>query len=93
MPTRAYLLATAERAIKTAVQTALALIGTDAAGVASLDWSTIGSTVALAVLVSLLTSLGGIKLSPGAGPAAFGPEAVVEQPARGANGSAPGRHG
>lgn len=71
-----YLLATLERAIKTATQVFLALIGTNATGITDVDWAGVGSAVALATLVSLVTSLGGIKLAPGDGPAAFGPETV-----------------
>lgn len=72
-----YLLAMLERAIKTAAQTALALITTDAAGLGEIDWALTLSAVALASLASILTSLLSISLVPGTkGPAAFGPEAV-----------------
>ncbi|GAB3042283.1 holin [Sediminivirga luteola] len=50
--------ATAERAIKTAAQTAIALIGTDQVGILDLDWSQICSVVATAVVLSFLTSVG-----------------------------------
>lgn len=75
--TRDYLLATIERAIKTAAQTALALIGTNATGITDIDWVGVGSATALAVVVSLLTSLAGVKLTPGDGPAMFGPEKIA----------------
>lgn len=71
-----YVLATLERAIKTAVQVFLALVGTNATGITDVDWAGVGSAVALATLVSVVTSLGSIKLTPGDGPAAFGPETV-----------------
>lgn len=48
------------RAIKTAAQTAVALIGTNAVGVTDVDWLVIGSAALLAAIVSLLTSTGGI---------------------------------
>lgn len=84
---RDYLLAMLERAIKTAAQTALAMLGADAgglgrsaAGLGDLDLRLIGSVVALATLASILTSLASIKLVPGTkGPAAFGPESVEHE--------------
>ena len=42
-----------ERAIRTAAQTAIALIGTDQVGVLALDWSQIGSVVATATIMVL----------------------------------------
>jgi hypothetical protein len=49
--------ATFERAVKTAAQACVALIGTGAVGVTSLDWAQIGSVALTAAVVSLLTSL------------------------------------
>lgn len=51
-------IAAAERAIKTAAQTAIALIGTDQVGILDLDWGQVGSVVATAVVLSVLTSVG-----------------------------------
>ena len=48
---------TAERAIKTAAQTAIAAIGTTVT-LGGIDWRVVGSTVAMATLLSVLTSLG-----------------------------------
>lgn len=48
------------RAIKTAAQTAVALIGTNAIGVTGVDWVAVASAAALAAVVSLLTSVAGI---------------------------------
>lgn len=48
-----------ERAIRTAAQTAIALIGTDQVGVLALDWAQIGSVVATATILSLLMSVAG----------------------------------
>lgn len=78
--TRNYLLAMLERAIKTAAQTALALIGTNATGVTDVDWAGVGSAVALAVVLSVLTSVAGITLTSTPGPALFGPEKVPTPP-------------
>jgi hypothetical protein len=77
--TKAYLLAMLERAIKTAAQTLVALIGTNATGVTDVDWPGVASAVGLAVVLSVATSLAGITLTSKAGPAAFGPE-TVNQP-------------
>lgn len=47
----------AERAVKTAAQAVLALVTTDVTGITDLDFSQAGSVAALAVLVSILTSI------------------------------------
>ena len=51
--------ATGERAVKTAAQTGIALIGTDQVGILNLDWAQIGSVTATAVILSILTSIVG----------------------------------
>lgn len=48
------------RGVKTAAQTALALIGTNAIGITEVDWLAVGSASLLALVVSLLTSTGGL---------------------------------
>ena len=48
------------RAIKTVAQTAVAIIGTNAIGITEVNWVGVASGAALAGIVSLLTSLGGI---------------------------------
>ena len=48
------------RAIKTAAQTGVALFGTGMAGVLDVDWVQFASVVALAAIMSLLTSLAGL---------------------------------
>lgn len=52
--------AAAVRAIKTAAQTAAALIGTGALGILDVDWVGVASGSALAAVLSVLTSLGGL---------------------------------
>lgn len=46
-----------ERAIKTFAQTALATIGVGAAGILEVDWVNVLSVSALALVMSLLTSV------------------------------------
>lgn len=48
------------RAIKTAAQTAVALIGTGAVGFTDLDWARIASVAGVAAALSLLTSVAGL---------------------------------
>lgn len=51
---------TVVRAVKTGAQTAVALIGTNAVNVVSLDWAQIVGISATAMVVSVLTSIAGI---------------------------------
>lgn len=60
--------AAGERAIKTAAQTAVALVGTGAIGVLDVDWVGITSGSALAAILSILTSIGSDAITHGAGP-------------------------
>ena len=48
------------RAIKTAAQTGVALIGTGAVGFTALDWVRIASVAGVAAVLSLLTSIAGL---------------------------------
>lgn len=52
-----------ERAVKTAAQTAVALIGTGMVGWLEVDWLQIVSVSAVAAAVSVLTSIGSEPLS------------------------------
>lgn len=53
---KAFLKDMAERAIKTASQTAIATIGTSTV-LGEINWLTVGSTVAVATIISVLTSV------------------------------------
>jgi len=57
--TKQWLKAAGIRALKTVAQTAIATIGTTAM-LTEVNWAVIGSTAALAGILSLLTSLGGL---------------------------------
>ena len=48
------------RAVKTVAQTAVALIGTNAAGITDIDWLAVASASAVSGIVSLLTSVAGL---------------------------------
>jgi len=48
------------RALKTAAQTAVALIGTGVVGFTDLDWLKIASVAGVAAVLSLLTSIAGL---------------------------------
>lgn len=48
------------RAVKTAAQTAVALIGTGTVGFTDLDWVQIASISGVAAVLSLLTSVAGL---------------------------------
>ena len=52
------------RAVRTMAQTAVALIGTNAAGILAVDWVSVASASALAGVVSILMSIGGLPEVP-----------------------------
>lgn len=62
------------RAVKTAAQTAVSLIGTGAVGFTDLDWVQIASVAGVAAVVSLLTSVAGLpEVADGKSPLASAP--------------------
>ncbi|PKZ14035.1 holin [Alloscardovia omnicolens] len=60
---RAFWLDTLERAIKTGAQVLVALIGTGTLGILQVDWLNAFSVTALAVIVSVLTSIASVGAS------------------------------
>lgn len=57
--------ATVERAVKTAAQSAAALLVGDGIGLLTVDWTAVGSVAGLAAVVSVLTSVGTGAVSDG----------------------------
>lgn len=55
-----WLRAAGVRALKTAAQAAVALIGTNAVGVTDVAWGAVAGAAALAAVLSLLTSVAGL---------------------------------
>lgn len=59
-----YWKATGERAFKTFFQVLLAVVGTDALGALSADWQQALAVAGMSALLSVLTSLAGVKVGP-----------------------------
>jgi len=67
--------ATAERAVKTVAQAAVALITANATGILDVDWVQLASVSGLAGLVSILTSIASAPFG-GDGPSLTGSETL-----------------
>lgn len=76
MFTKDFWVASLERALKTFAQVLSAVLLADGFNLLSADWLGILSTVATAVLLSFLTSVGSAKVSPEPSPALFGKEHI-----------------
>lgn len=63
-----WLVAALVRAIKTAAQTAVALIGTNAIGMTEVDWIAVGSASLLSAILSCLMSIAGLPEVEGGKP-------------------------
>ena len=75
LSTAQFWIATGERAVKTAGQTAVAFLTADVTGILEVDPIHAASVVGLAVVVSVATSLGSIPVS-GEGPSAVRAETL-----------------
>ena len=80
----AFWTATAERAIKTAAQSLITLIGTEAVGILALDWGQILSVTATMTLLSVLTSVASGPIGE-PGPGMMSGEAITQPAPREAN--------
>lgn len=72
--TKAFWKGTAERAIKTAAQTFVALVGAGTLGVLDVDWAGTGSVVLMAGILSVVTSIGNGDFVAGTQPKRAGDE-------------------
>lgn len=61
MWTRVFWLNALERAVKTAAQSLVAVVGVAQAGLLSIDWRSTLSVVGAAVLASICTSIGSVE--------------------------------
>ena len=69
----------AERAVKTAAQTAVAFFVVGETGVADVDWATIGGISLVAAIVSVLTSLASAPFGPEGTPSLVWDGDVVDE--------------
>lgn len=76
--------ATVERAIKTAAQSLITLIGTEAVGILAIDWGQILSVTATMTLLSVLTSVASGPIGE-PGPSMMSGEAITQPAPREAN--------
>lgn len=79
MFSKAFWKAAAERAVKTAAQTAVVLLGADMVDVLSLDWVNIASLSAGAALVSVLTSIASDAVTAQDGPSLTDAEVLAPE--------------
>lgn len=54
----------AERALKTFAQAAVSLLAADGLGILDVDWAKVGSVAAMALLLSVLTSIVSAPMGP-----------------------------
>ena len=77
--TKTFWIATAERAIKTFAQAAVAILTAGATGLLEVDWAGVASASALAALVSVLTSVASNNVGPTPGPSLAGEYTIPDE--------------
>lgn len=75
--TKAFWIAAAERAIKTAAQTALVVLGADRVDILTTDWTGVASVSAGGAVLSILSSIAS-DAATGNGPSAVGAEVIAD---------------
>lgn len=70
--------AAAERALKTAAQTAAGILVGNATGLLDADWVGVASVSGLAAVVSILTSVGSDAITGGSGPSLTSAEVISD---------------
>ncbi|WP_049217218.1 holin [Alloscardovia omnicolens] len=76
--TREFMYDTIERAIKTAAQAAIGVLGTGAVGLLTVDWVNVLSVTAMAALISVLTSIASVGATDTLTPASVVPSITRE---------------
>lgn len=70
--TLAFWIAASERAVKTAAQSALLVVGADQVNALTLDWANLGGFAAGGLVLSVLTSLVSARIGGDSGPSVIG---------------------
>ena len=79
---RAFLLATLERAIRSFSASLASLLTASGAGIVDVDWGETFSVAAMAAVVTVLFAIGGGTFGKGEGPSFAGEEKLAPHPAR-----------
>lgn len=77
---RAFLIATAERAVRSFAASLASLLTASGAGIVDVDWGEKLSVAAMAALVTVLFAVGGGTFGKGEGPSFVGEEELAEHP-------------
>jgi hypothetical protein len=78
---RAFLIATAERAIRTFAASLASLLTASGAGILDVGWTEYLSVATMSAVVTVLFAIGGGTLGKGDGPSFVGSEKLAERPA------------
>jgi hypothetical protein len=78
---RAFLLATLERAIRSFAASLASLLTADGSGILDTDWGDRLSVAGMAAIVSILFAIAGTTAGKGDGPSFFGEEELTAAPA------------